>query len=109
MGSLPLFSTQATPVGEAGTSSSAPSLGKTSRMDPSLENLETEGLNLQVGLSASSLRTRIVELEDKIVDLQRDLRVQAHTVERALANENFMLTEVKKAAEQLACEHTSFC
>ena len=76
-------------------------------MDPILNNALGAGTNLRVESSASSLHARISELEDKITDLQRDLRMQDHVAQRASANEDFMLTEVKKAAEQLACECAS--
>ena len=55
---------------------------------------------------APSLRARISLLEGSILDLQRELRVQGNVARRASADEDFMLSEINKAAEQLVCEYS---
>ena len=106
-GQFAVFLAQATPVGETGTSTPTPSLDEPFRMDPMLNNTLGADTNLRAESDVSSLHARISELEDKITDLQRDLRMQDHVAQRASANEDFMLTQVKRAAEQLACECAS--
>ena len=78
---------------EAGASTSAPNLSEPSLIGP-------------VPNDIPSLRTRVSLLEGKILDLQRELRVQGQVARRASADEDFMLAEVNRAAEQLVCEYS---
>ena len=87
-----IFLAQAASAVEAGTSASAPS----SSLPPLVEPMPND---------VSSLRARVSLLEGKILDLQRELRVQGHVARRASADEDFMLSEINKATEQLICEY----
>ena len=88
-----IFLAQVASAVEAGASTSAPNLSEPSLIGP-------------VPNDIPSLRVRISLLEGKILDLQRELRVQGQVARRASADEDFMLAEVNKAAEQLVCEYS---
>ena len=88
-----IFLAQAVSAVEAGTSASAPS----SSEPPLMELMPND---------APSLRARVSLLEGKILDLQRELRVQGNVARRASADEDFMLSEINKATEQLVCEYS---
>ena len=98
---------QATPAGEAGTSASAPNSSEPPSIDPMANDAPGTNTSLLTKSDAPSLRVRISQLEGKIVDFQRELRVQGHVARRASADEDFMLSEVNKAAEQLVCEYSN--
>ena len=84
---------QVASAAEAGASTPAPNLGELSLIGPMPNDIP-------------SLRTRVSLLEGKILDLQRELRVQGQVARRASPDEDFMLAEVNKAAEQLVCEYS---
>ena len=86
------FLTQATSTVEAGTSASAPSSTGPVLAGPKPNDVP-------------SLRVQISLLEGKILDLQRELRVQGNVARRASADEDFILSEINKATEQLICEY----
>ena len=88
-----VFLPQVTSVVDAGASTSAPNLGDSSLIDP-------------VPNDVPSLRARVSFLEGRILDLQREIRVQGHVARRASADEDFMLSQINRAAEHLACEYS---
>jgi hypothetical protein len=51
-----------------------------------------------------SLRSRVAFLEERIRDLQRSLAEQGAVARRASADEDFMLAQITKASEHLACK-----
>ena len=105
-GQFGVFPVQETPVGEAGTSASAPSSNEPPPVDLTLNDASMADSSLLVGSDALPLRAQISHLEGKIIELQRELRVQGHVARRASADEDFMLSEINKAAEQLVCEYS---
>ena len=92
-GQFAILLAQAASAVKAGTSASAPS----SSLPPLVEPMPND---------VSSLRAQVSLLEGKILDLQRELRVQGHVARRASADEDFMLSELNKATEQLVCEYS---
>ena len=88
-----IFLAQVAPATEAGVSTSAPNMGDLSLIDP-------------VPNDVPSLRARVSFLEGRILDLQREIRVQGHVARRASADEDFMLSQINRAAEHLACEYS---
>ena len=106
IGSWPFFLAQATSAVEAGTSASAPSSSEPPLMEPVPNDAPGADTSLLTGSDAPSLRARISLLEGKILDLQRELRVQGNVARRASADKDFMLSEINKAAEQLVCEYS---
>ena len=88
-----VFLAQAASAVEASTSALAPNSSGPPLMEPMPNDV-------------ASLRARVSLLEGKILNLQRELRVQGHVARRASVDEDFMLSEVNKAAEQLVCEYS---
>ena len=105
-GQFAIFPAQETPVGEAGTSASAPSSNEPPPVDLILNDAPMADSSLLAGPDALSLHSQISHLEGKIIELQRELRVQGHVARRTSADEDFMLSEINKAAEQLVCEYS---
>ena len=70
-----VFLPQVTFAVEAGASTPAPNLGDSSLIDP-------------VPNDVPSLRARVSFLEGRILDLQREIRVQGHVARRASADED---------------------
>ena len=60
------------------------------------------------GGDEQALHTRIAQLEENITELQNSLAAQEAATQRAVTSDDFMLSEVQRASEQLLCENSTY-